>query len=334
MTVATARVACPCCGGSGEPYADACSDRICSVPGSWSYARCETCRSVWQEPLPAAETIATFYPEDYPFTRTRPEDALARGAGWAQRLKRLTLSAAYGYPGSTAPSALTTVFMGRRAGFTVRFVHARRNGRLLDVGCGNGSFLLTMQRLGWQVEGVEPDPAAADLARRAGLDVQVATVDAARIPEERFDAITLSHVIEHVLNPADTLERLARALKPGGVLVTLSPNPEGLLADRFRGSWFELDCPRHLIIPSRRALSAMAERAGLRPRTFTSMRLFRWAWSASHAIRKTGRAAEGRSSSWRRRMGVIVGAAASLIPGKGEEIVCLAMKPHHDRGEH
>jgi SAM-dependent methyltransferase len=323
----------------GQPYAEGCRDRICHVPGSWSYHRCRHCRSLWQVPPPALSDIAAFYPEDYPFTRSPARDALSTGDGWRQRLKRFCLGAYYGYadPRAAAGGRLAvgllrwlgraTPFLKRRAGATVRFLEARPHGRLLDVGCGNGAFLLTMRGLGWQVEGVEPDPAAATQARAQGLAVQVATLDAAVLPAGTFDAITLSHVIEHLLDPADALERLGRALKPGGVLVSLSPNPEGLLAERFRESWFELDCPRHLVIPSRFALHAIAECCGLRATTFTSMRLFRWVWPASHAIREAGHASRAVRGTWRERAGAAIGHAVALIPGKGEEIVCVAVKP-------
>ena len=323
----------------GQPYADDCRDRICHVPGVWAYHRCRQCRSLWQVPPPDSADIAAFYPEDYPFTRSPARDALSAEGSWRQRLKRLCLDASYGYADARAAAGGRMAIhvlrlLGRvmplvkhRAGATVRFLEARPHGRLLDVGCGNGAFLLTMRGLGWQVEGVEPDPAAASQAQAAGLAVQVAMLDDAVLPPASFDAITLSHVIEHLLDPAAALERLGRALKPGGVLVSLSPNPEGLLAGRFRESWFELDCPRHLVIPSRRALQVIAERSGLRARTFTSMRLFRWAWPASHVIRETGHVSRGTRGSWRERAGAAMGHAVSLIPGKGEEIVFVAVKP-------
>jgi SAM-dependent methyltransferase len=338
VTVA-APLRCPCCGGPGQLHSSECRDRICHVPGVWSYYRCGQCHSLWQAPPPDAAAIAAFYPEDYPFTRHPARDALAPGGGWRQRLKRLCVAAFYGYAepnasiGSRAAvrclrsAGAALPFLERRTGASVRYVAARTSGRLLDVGCGNGGFLLTLQRLGWDVEGVEPDPAAARQAQAAGLRVQIATLEEARLPAAAFDAITLSHVIEHLADPAVAIERLARALKPGGVLVSMSPNPGGLLATRFRESWFELDCPRHLVIPSRTALQALAERAGLRVRTFTSMRLFRWAWPASHLIRETGHLSRPAASSWRQRAGAAIGAVVALLPGKGEEIVCIAVKP-------
>jgi 2-polyprenyl-3-methyl-5-hydroxy-6-metoxy-1,4-benzoquinol methylase len=330
-----AAAACPCCGGAGRPYADGCRDRICHVPGVWSYLRCAACGSLWQTPAPAAGDIAAFYPADYPFTRTPARDAFAADGSVRQRLKRLCLSASFGYAApraSTGTRMATTLlramtpFFRHRVGAAVRYVDARPDARLLDVGCGNGGFLMTMRGLGWEVEGIEPDAAAARHAQAAQLPVQVATVDQAQLRPASFDAITLSHVIEHLPDPAAALDRLARALKPGGVLVTLSPNPEGLLANRFRASWFELDCPRHLVIPSRRALHAIGSRSGLQVTTFTSMRLFRWAWPASHAIRTHGHLSRGDRSNWRQHVGAIVSQAAAFLPGKGEEIVCIAVR--------
>jgi 2-polyprenyl-3-methyl-5-hydroxy-6-metoxy-1,4-benzoquinol methylase len=102
--------------------------------------------------------------------------------------------------------------------------HGVTGGRVLDVGCNAGDLLTLFQRRGWEVAGVEPSPGPAAFARaRRGLLVWTGTVDA--LPEhERFDLVTMSHVLEHVPRAVPLLERLRRALRPGGHLLIEVPN--------------------------------------------------------------------------------------------------------------
>jgi 2-polyprenyl-3-methyl-5-hydroxy-6-metoxy-1,4-benzoquinol methylase len=81
---------------------------------------------------------------------------------------------------------------------TVMWLKPTRSNRLLDVGCGSGSFLARMRDLGWDVHGVEPDPVAARVAMtRYQLDVACVSLQDAALPSESFDVVTMSHVLEH-----------------------------------------------------------------------------------------------------------------------------------------
>ena len=66
---------------------------------------------------------------------------------------------------------------------------ARKGGRLLDVGCGDGGFLSFMSELGWSVCGVDPDPVAVENAVRRGLDARIGLLEADTFESDSFDAI-------------------------------------------------------------------------------------------------------------------------------------------------
>jgi 2-polyprenyl-3-methyl-5-hydroxy-6-metoxy-1,4-benzoquinol methylase len=114
----------------------------------------------------------------------------------------------------------------RRANFDLNVfcLRAKPHGRLLEVGCGSGMILKSMQKLGWQVEGVDFDPAAVEAARKRGLDVHLGTLSEQEFRANSFDAIIMGHCIEHVPDPINLLRECYRILEPGGRLVVITPN--------------------------------------------------------------------------------------------------------------
>jgi SAM-dependent methyltransferase len=113
--------------------------------------------------------------------------------------------------------------------------------RLLDIGCGDGSFLLAARQLGWNVMGTELNPGPG---RDAGLEV-VESLE--RIPgEAAFDCITMWHTLEHMPDIVSTLSHITRLLKPAGYLIVAVPDAGGLQATLFGREWLHADVPRHL----------------------------------------------------------------------------------------
>lgn len=102
--------------------------------------------------------------------------------------------------------------------------HAGGRGSLLDVGSGTGEVLATGRDRGWQVQGVEPESTAAEMARGRGLDVVTSMLEQAGVPEESWDVVSAFHVLEHIPDPVEFLRTLARWARPGGHLVIEVPN--------------------------------------------------------------------------------------------------------------
>jgi ubiquinone/menaquinone biosynthesis C-methylase UbiE len=135
-------------------------------------------------------------------------------------------------------------------------------GRLLDVGCGAGEWLLSMREMGWQVEGVDFDENAVRVARKKGLEVHRGSVEQQSYPDQSFDAVTMHHVIEHVPDPAGTLTECARLLKPGGKLVLFTPNGSSLSHGLFKQNWRGLEPPRHLHIFTPDSMHTLLHKVG------------------------------------------------------------------------
>jgi len=161
-------------------------------------------------------------------------------------------------------------------------------GKLLDLGCGNGRYLALMRDAGWDVTGVEPDPVAAKTAQEEfGIPVTVGTLQDAGLPAGSFDAITLSHVIEHVYDPIALLSECRRLLKPEGKAVIVTPNIKSLGHRKFGISWRGLEAPRHLFIFSLTTLRVCCEMAGLHVQSIrTSARSAGLIWQESEMIKR------------------------------------------------
>lgn len=100
------------------------------------------------------------------------------------------------------------------------------NVRVLDVGCGTGSVTVIANRdRGNTVIAIEPDPERAAVARARGLSVHNGLLDEAFLAEHGgFDVVMSSDVIEHTAAPAEFVQMMARALRPGGLLLISVPN--------------------------------------------------------------------------------------------------------------
>jgi 2-polyprenyl-3-methyl-5-hydroxy-6-metoxy-1,4-benzoquinol methylase len=178
--------------------------------------------------------------------------------------------------------------MGRRG--TMGLSGSSR-GTLLDFGCGDGAYLRHMRGLGWKIAGVEQDPRAAEVARATleGELIHESLADARTAKPEGYDVITLSHVIEHLLDPIETLTQCAACLRPGGKLVVATPNTASRGHHRFCRSWLHLDPPRHIHLFNASTLTEVARRAGFRvERVESPSSSAHFVWQASALIERKG----------------------------------------------
>jgi len=119
-------------------------------------------------------------------------------------------------------------------------------GRLLEIGCGSGAYLHTMENLGWEVEGIEISSQAGSLAQKNGLKVHIGPLETAPDPREPYDMIVGWHTLEHLHDPVRVLKSMLGWLKEGGVLVLGMPNAASLEFHLFKTNWYALQLPTHL----------------------------------------------------------------------------------------
>ncbi len=162
---------------------------------------------------------------------------------------------------------------GERLAWATQRVSGRR---VLDLGCGNGAFLLAAQARGWSASGLDNSQVPRELLAPHGIEVTVAdSVEFLTARPGAFDFIHMNHSLEHIPQAAETVLAAKRALAPGGLLYVEVPNElENLVframaalgRKRKRGCVFGRSKPAklpspHLYFFSKKSLAALARRA-------------------------------------------------------------------------
>ena len=138
--------------------------------------------------------------------------------------------------------------------------------RLLDVGAGRGRFVATALANGFQGAGIEPSRRRVTAAASEyGVALQQATLAQAAVDPGTVQAVTLWHVLEHLDDPGDALERIASWLEPDGLLLVAVPNLSSLQARIGGARWYHLDLPRHRTHFTATGLETLLRRHGFEP---------------------------------------------------------------------
>ena len=122
---------------------------------------------------------------------------------------------------------------------------------VLDFGAGTGDFLKICKNNNWQVLGIEPSAEARENAVKKGIYLKENLLD---ITNQKFDVITLWHVLEHVENLKNTIKVLKSLLRPEGRIVVAVPNYKSYDAEFYKEHWAAYDVPRHLWHFSQKAI--------------------------------------------------------------------------------
>lgn len=146
-----------------------------------------------------------------------------------------------------------------------------KNGSILDVGCGIGSFIYEMKQNDWQVTGLEPDEDAKAIAKQL-YNIEPGTIEKLyELTPGTFDAITLWHVLEHVHDLQGYVKKLKELLKAKGKLFIAVPNYTSKDAAIYKEFWAAYDVPRHLYHFSPASMQLLMEKHGLKVQKFKPM---------------------------------------------------------------
>jgi glycosyltransferase involved in cell wall biosynthesis/2-polyprenyl-3-methyl-5-hydroxy-6-metoxy-1,4-benzoquinol methylase len=222
---------CHVCQGARIYYLfSACGHRV---------VRCDDCGLVFLNPQPGDDALARIYNANY-FLGSDSE----AGRNTAGKIKQATAN----------------LYLSE-----IRRYHGFAAGRLLEVGCGEGDFLVLAEADGWQVTGVEYSPATCKMAqqRLKNGKVSCGELQHAGLAAEQFDLCVVSDVIEHVRSPLDFLQEIHHVLKPGGTLFIATPSIDSWSARIMRQKWMEFKA-EHLTYFNRQTIQTALFKSGFR----------------------------------------------------------------------
>lgn len=132
-----------------------------------------------------------------------------------------------------------------------------KNQRILDVGCGNPSFLeIVNQNLNIECTGIDFSDLGWQNNTFNNLElIKVAIEDFQS--NERFDIITLWHYLEHDYNPQQTIDKLYQLLKPNGKIIIEVPDYKSILAKKQKENWQGWHSPRHISLFSKKSFDVL-----------------------------------------------------------------------------
>lgn len=225
-TVQLESVVCPLGCSSHDETVISGHDLLHGLPGKYTVVRCSVCGLQRTSPRPTPETIGHYYPDDYgPYKGTRVVD----GGGNVRGLKARLLE-------------LAKRIFDTKALALPQLPH----GRMLEIGCASGSYLHHMAQRGWEVEGIEYSPTAAQSARALGYVVDIGALETITKPAERYDLIVGWMVLEHLHQPVESLRKLANWARKDAMLVVSVPNAGSKMVKVFGKNWHDYHLPNHL----------------------------------------------------------------------------------------
>lgn len=115
--------------------------------------------------------------------------------------------------------------------------------RILDIGAGTGDFLKIASKDKWKIEGVEPNQYARQKASEKNIVLQERIE---KLKNEKFDVITLWHVLEHLPDLENQVKKINNLLTERGYLIIAVPNYKSYDAHYYKDYWAAFDTPRHL----------------------------------------------------------------------------------------
>lgn len=203
----------------------------------WRIYKCANCGLGVLDPRPGKDELDKLYAQDYFQSHYNSPLSLSS----AQMKKRLQQE-------------------DHRLRFIRRF---KSGGKILDIGCGRGYFLLACRQAGYEVEGIDiSDAAAAHVTAELKILVHVGQIDQVILPSGSFDVVTMWHSLEHTADPNLYLQSAGKWLKNNGLLVVDVPNYEGHDARMNWTDWPHWDLPYHFYHFTKSSLLALLKKNG------------------------------------------------------------------------
>lgn len=245
---------CRICGNAEGNALYRAREMMLGTREEFTYFQCRQCLCLQIETIPA--DLAKYYPTDYNGFAA-PRRAVYEGVKGFVRKARY---AAALFPNSAFAGLLNSLMQAEQYEI-LGHVGVRTDSRILDVGCGQGSYLYPLYELGMKnVQGV--DPFIPDsLLYPNGYKVEKKFLEDV---SGQWDVLIFNHSYEHVPDPLATMQAAARLLADQGTCLIRIPTVSSYAWEHYRTDWFQLDAPRHLYLHSVESMTLLAGQAGLK----------------------------------------------------------------------
>lgn len=211
---------CPYCQNPvSTPYLKVRDEFLTKEP--FEILECSTCHLLYTSPRPAPDRIGAYYQSDEYLSHQENK------SGFIPKIYE----------------AVKSVNLKRKFRLATEGLPV---GKMLEIGCGVGDFLLLAKNNGWDITGIEPSANAKAIAQQRLGFLPLDPSETASLDSYSFDVITMWHVLEHVDNLMEQAMQIARLLKPHGRLVIAVPNYQSYDAIYYKEKWAAWDVPRHL----------------------------------------------------------------------------------------
>lgn len=247
---------CPICLSKKITFLFNQQDKNINILGKFSLFKCNNCDGIFLNPQPSSKESEKFYPEENYYSLGKIQD---EKCSIKTRIKMKLYNLYFSKNKNLFKRAIFSPIK-----FMIRGTNIRKDGKLLDVGCGSGQFLYEMKSLGLDICGIEPGNFNEEGNKKYDLNIKKMDIKSARYPKDSFDIITLNHVLEHLNNPNETLYEINRVLKKEGTFILGIPNTNSLAYKIFGKNWYQLDIPRHVINYSNKNIHILLGKNGFK----------------------------------------------------------------------
>lgn len=238
---------CPLCAGKNYSVVMKSRDfRYHLTDNLFEITRCRNCGFAFLNPRPQAQELRLFYPDNF----SRKDDSILYKiiCPCFKIIEKQTIAVLKKY---------------------------KKSGKTLDIGCGNGNFLLKMQEAGFDAWGVDPDQGAKNFTSvKLSGKIFYQELRDCNFLSQSFDIITMFHSLEHIADLSGTLKEVSRVIKPDGILYICVPNQDFFEFRYFGPYSYNLEVPRHLSFFTKNTLSQLLRNYGFNKRKFIKGSIF------------------------------------------------------------